>query len=214
MDETKTYETLGDTSYIYVGGGVTDKDIIWNIEGKEIFLPEKKTGIGAIILKKDNKQESLYQPEAIFIYNNKQYNIPLRYMYYNGKLNDFKTGLDAGIFIYPRLSVNQNNQPNINKIGAIAYLSEKTINSNFVNFYLFNENSENFKLVHTEKNLIVDSLESQGIELGDFIQYQGFQGPIKIWEINYPSDVMFKEKYLETKYPDINLTIAQEGKYN
>jgi len=214
MDNSQTQETKDKTKYIYVGGTSTDEDIIWEENSREIFLPKKRTGIGAIILEKDNEKDVFYQPKAIFVYNNQQYNIPLKYMYYNNKLYDFKSGLDAGIFIYPQMKIEQNNVPSINKIGALLYLSKRTIHSNLANLYLFNKDSKNFKVAHIESNLIIENLKQQVPDIGEFVQYQGFQGPIKIWEINYPENIEFKKEYLETQYPDEALNLAKPGEYN
>jgi len=209
MDGAQTQETKDETIYFYRGGTVVDEDIIWNEDGKDIFLPKKKAVVGAIFLKMDSS-EKISQPEAIFVYN-QQYKIPLRYAYYNGELHDFKSGLEAGIFIYPQAVIKEG-QLNINKIGALLYLSKRTIHSHLANLYLFGKESNNFRLAHSEKNFIIKDLENQGISIGDFLQYQGFQGPIKIWEINYPSNTIFKQEYLGKEYPD-EIKMAKKGEY-
>ena len=77
--------------------------------------------------------------------------------------------------------------------------------------YIMNDpldNFPNFELVHTESNLIVDSLEKQGMSLPDFVFYQGIQGPIKIWEITYTGEEEIREEYLDkdsSKYLDWKL---------
>ena len=106
-----------------------------------------------------------------------------------------------------------NGQQGINEIGAMLYLSKRTIYSNIANFYLFEKESENFRLAHIESNLIIDELRKHGLEIGEFLQYQGFQGPIKFWEINYPKDIEFKKEYLERQYPNEELRLAKEGEY-
>jgi hypothetical protein len=70
------------------------------------------------------------------------------------------------------------------------------------------KNFENFKLNHTQQNLIVENLEAQGMDLPDFVYYQGIQGPIKIWDIEYTGKEEYKEEYLDTdqsKYLDWKL---------
>ncbi len=211
MDETKTMETKDETVYVYTGGTMVDDDIIWEKEGEEILLPKKKAGIGAIFLRKNG--ENILQPKAIFVYNGQQYEIPLRFVYFNGKLYDFVEGLDAGIFIFPKLDQKEGGL-DVNGIGAAMYLSGRTIHSQLANLYLFDKKSYNFNLVHSEDSLIVESLKQQGLEIGEFVYYQGFQGPIKIWEINYPSGIEAKSEYLETVYPNQELNIAKPGEYN
>ena len=210
MDEAQTRETNNETIYIYSGGTATDDDIIWKEDDKEIFLPKKNAIVGALIL--TEKEDKLSQPKAIFIYNNKQYNIPLRYLYINGKLNDFGSGLEAGIFVYPKMNVLANGNANINPIGASFYLSKRTINSRIARLYLFGEESNYFKLVHIEDSLLVENLKGQGNEFGEFIYYNGFNGPIKIWEITYPSNIEFKQEYLNTESPK-EIDIAIPGEY-
>ena len=51
-------------------------------------------------------------------------------------------------------------------------------------------------------DLIVEILQQQGIAVGDFIYFNEFRGPIKIWEVTYPSNTILNQSYLETDYPD------------
>jgi asparagine N-glycosylation enzyme membrane subunit Stt3 len=212
MDERQTQETDTETSYIYTGGSVIDKDIIWEEDGKEIFLPKKKAGIGAIILKK--KGEKILQPAGIFVYNGQQYEIPLKYAYVGDKLYEFQEGLDAGIFIFPKLDISADGRSSINQIGAAMYLSKRTIHSQLANLYLFDQKSDYFNLAHSEDSLIIENLKQQGVEIKDFMYYQGFQGPIKIWEISYPSDIKANPEYLEITFPNPEVNIATPGEYN
>lgn len=211
MDSSQTLETNNNTIYIYTGGSATDEDITWEQDGKEIFLPKKKTAIGAIILNMD--EDEITQTKAIFIYNGQQYEIPLRYTYIYGQQYDFGKGLEAGVFVFPRLEI-QNGGLSSNNIGAAMYLSKKTIHSQLAKLYLFGEESNYFKLVHKENSFILDTLNEQGADLGDFVYYQGLQGPIKIWEINYPSNMEVNPDYLETAYPNSELELATSGEYN
>ena len=48
--------------------------------------------------------------------------------------------------------------------------------------------------------------------MGEFVYYNGFQGPIKIWEIEYPSDIQLDLNYLDTNYPE-ELQIANPEEY-
>jgi asparagine N-glycosylation enzyme membrane subunit Stt3 len=208
MNKKQTQETKNETIHIYVGSSSLDDDIILD----DVFLPKKQAGVGAVILKKTKNKEIL-QPEAIFVYNGKQYNIPLRFAFFNDELHDFGSGLEAGIFLFPKIDI-ENGQVKINEIGSLMYLSNRTIHSHLVNFYLFNKKSESFKLVHTEENIIITSLKQQGLELGDFVYYQGFQGPIKIWEINYPKNTRFNQEFLKTQFPNEELNLATPGEYN
>ena len=48
--------------------------------------------------------------------------------------------------------------------------------------------------------MIIADLNAQGLNLGEFVYYQGLQGPIKIWEISYTGKEEIKEEYLDTDY--------------
>ena len=99
-----------------------------------------------------------------------------------------------------------------NPIGAGFYLSEKVVNSQLARLYLFEQESDYFKIAHVEPNLFIEDLRNQGVELGEFVYYNGFQGPIKIWEIEYPLDIQLNLDYLETNYPK-ELRISNPEEY-
>jgi len=212
MNKKYTQETNDEVTYLYTGGVTLDYDVVWDFEGKEVLFPKKNAGIGGIVLK-ENKDDEFLQPEAIFVYNNQQYRIPLRYIYYNDKEYDFGTGLGSGIFLFPRID-SENGKQSLSQIGALFYLSERTVHSEMARLYLYNEKSDYFNLVHSEDSLVVESLKNQGINLSDFVYYQGFQGPIKIWEISYPSNMKINPDYLLTDYPNQELSLAKSGEYN
>lgn len=212
MDSSQIRETNTGTTYIYAGGIAIDEDIVLEKDGNEILLPRKGAAAGAVTLAKDI-DGNFKQPEVIFVYNNQQYTEKLRYAYVGGELLDFESGLNAGVFVFPRIEITSGGGANANEIGALLYLSGKTIDSNIARLYLFNEKSENFKLVHTEPNVFIDNLREQGVTLGDFVYYNGLQGPIKIWEINYPSNAEVKDIYLQENYPNLNVTLIKPGEY-
>ena len=212
LDEKQTQETNNETVYFYRGGSWADEDIIWEQDGKEIMLPKKNALIGAIMIR-ENQENQITQPKAIFVYNQKQYIIPLRFTYFNGELYDFESGLDAGVFIFPRLNTLQDGRTSIDDKGALFYLSGRTVHSQLANLYLYNQSSDYFKLVHTESSGIIENLRQQGVDKGEFLYYRGFHGPIKIWEISYPSDMVVNPDYLITKYPDKELRMAKSGEY-
>jgi asparagine N-glycosylation enzyme membrane subunit Stt3 len=212
QDGRQTVETAEATIYFYGGGGFSlDEDITWDFGGGEILLPKRSAGVGGIFVKQNSKGEFL-QPEAVIVYNKQQYKIPLRYLYLEGEKHDFGTGLEAGVFIFSSLDQTSTGT-SINSLGAAMYFSEKTVNSNMVQLYLFGKNSPNFELVHTEDSLFVENLKQQNATDKDFIYYQGLQGPIKIWKINYPSNIQANPDYLETVYPNQELNMAKPGEY-
>ncbi len=213
MDSSQTYETNNETIYVYSGGSYVDEDIVWNQDGKNIFLPKRNAIVGAVLLKQD-KDRKFLQPEAVFIYNNQQYKIPMRYVSVDGKNFDFESGLDAGIFLYPRVESLSGTNAKINPIGALVYLSKRTVHSNIANYYLFGKNSDYFKLVHTEEDLIVQNIKTQNPELGSFVYYDGLRGPIKIFSIKYPVWIKMNETYLSREIPNPEVTYIKPGEYN
>jgi len=207
-DTGQTVEYKNSTSFVYTGGFPLDNDIIYDDNGIKIFIPmSSKSGLIGIITERDNTGKIIKNPIAVFIYQNKQYKIPLRYAFdsTSKEFIDFKSGLDAGIFIFPYISQNGNNV-GIDKDGAIMYMSSRIIYSRVARLYLFRENNNYFKLVHSEDDFVVDELKSKNAINSDFIYYQGFRGPIRIWELNYPTEMKINTEYLEKRYPNERLT--------
>ncbi len=210
MDSTQTRETNNETIYVYPIGTPVDEDIILEKDGREILLPRKKAIVAAIGTR-ENKDGEPLQPTIFFIYNGNQYEMPLRYVYIKNKMYDFKTGLEAGIFIFPLLENNEG-QLGVSEKGAAFYLSTRTIHSGIARYYLFNEQSDYIKLAHSEDDLVIADIKRQGVNLGEFAYYNGLRGPIKIWDINYPSDIKLNSSYLNTEYPK-ELTNVNPGEY-
>ena len=120
-------------------------------------------------------------------------------MYFNEELVDFGGGLDATVIIMP--TINQNGeQINIDGLGMVIYLSQKVSKSLFAQLYLLDDSFENYdtvKLVHSEEDPLIVSLNSQGANIKDFVYFGGFRGPIKIWEVSYPDNILEKEEFLK-----------------
>ncbi|GAI47925.1 unnamed protein product, partial [marine sediment metagenome] len=85
-------------------------------------------------------------------------------------------------------------------LGAGLYLSPKVSKSLFAQLYLMNDAFDNYKtikLAHSEDDQVVKSLKMQGVDLGEFVYYQGFRGPIKIWDVRkVPENILVKEEFL------------------
>ncbi len=204
-DERQIQETRNSTIRVYQGGSMIDEDIVYEQGGKEIFLPAQNAAVIGVILEISQKGESLSfnkQPEGIFYYQGQQIRIPLRYIYVNGQFVDFKTGLEGCVYIIER--VDQANQGvSVDEMGALMYLSPRIMRGLLGQIYLLDDpfnNFPNFELAHSEPNLIIESLNSQGMNLNEFVFYQGIQGPIKIWEIQYTGEEEFKQEYIESDY--------------
>jgi asparagine N-glycosylation enzyme membrane subunit Stt3 len=213
-DEKNIQETSEGMVKIYQLGGIVDEDIYY----KDIFLPgpsyddygrpSYKSFIGGIILKIRSDNLLVDQPEAVYIYNNVQYKIPLRYLYFEGELHDFGSGLNGTLRLLP--SIQQSSQGlSIDPTGAGIYLSPRTGKTLFSKLYLlddpFNE-YEDISLVHSEDEPVISAVRAQGAIIKDIVYYQGFRGPIKIWEVNYPEDTQVYEEFLkpQTGYGDVD----------
>ena len=86
-------------------------------------------------------------------------------------------------------------------MGALFYLSplvEKSLLSRLYLMYDPLDQYKTVKLVHSEPDPTIDSLNKQGANLGDFAYINGLRGPIKIWEVNYPTNILTKEEFLRT----------------
>jgi len=201
IDSDQTQEINNKTRILFTGGAAIDEDIVYtDNEGKQTFLPAERAGLAAISLEYDTQKNevSLSQPIGIFIYNNQRYDIPLRYLYYNGEILDFGAGIESMARIIPGLSQSSEGI-SVNQIGAAIYLSEKTKDTLFAQLYLLDDPENKYPtitLAHLEDDFVVKSLKQQGLDLGDFVYYQGLRGPIKIWEVNYPKGTPRHEEYL------------------
>src|SRR3989344_776681 len=201
-DNAQTIERKNATIFVYPGGNPLDQDIIYNQNGTELFLPEGKTYLAAILLTV-NETDSISDVSGVYFLQDKTYQIPLRY-YWDKQTGivDRGKGVDAGIFIYPRVTVNAQGGGEIEPRGALLYLSTRTVRSNLARFYLYGELNVNFPLAHLEPDALVKTLESQSSGFGDFVYFNEFRGPIKIWALKYPKNTRFNEEYLETDYPE------------
>jgi asparagine N-glycosylation enzyme membrane subunit Stt3 len=194
---SQVQETKNGTIRIYNGGFGIDEDIIYEKDGKNILLSSSNTGLAGVIL--EYEKNSTKQPEGVFVQNGNQIKIPLRYLYYNKKLYDFKSGLNATVIIFPSLIADANGGASMDNFGAMIYLSDKTQNSLFAKLYLMDDPLREYttlNLAHAEDDQIIKYLNSQGANL-EYIYYNGFRGPIKIWKVEYPKNTAIENGFLE-----------------
>ena len=199
LDSGRTQVTENGELRLYQGGTVVDEDIVYNLNGTQIFLPQSNAFIGAVTLeiKKQGDSISIQQPNGIFVYNGQQIRLPLRYIYVDGQLIDFGSGIESVIKLIPR--VTQNNGVQIDNLGSAIYLSPKVKDSLFAQLYLLNDTFGNYKevkLVHSQADPFIASLNSQGANLGEFVGFRGFRGPIKIWKIEHSESTKIMEEFL------------------
>jgi asparagine N-glycosylation enzyme membrane subunit Stt3 len=204
-DESSSRETQNSTIKVYQFGGVVDEDIYY----ENIFLPgpnyddygrpSYKSYIGGVVITINQQSGQIDSAEGVYFYNNAQHRIPLRYVYVDNKLVDLGSGFNATIMLIPAVQPSGNSM-NVGPIGAAIYLSPRTGNSLFAKLYLMDDplnEYEHISLVHSEENMVIESLNSRGANVGDFIYYQGFRGPIKIWETDTPEETPVYEDFLK-----------------
>lgn len=196
-------ERKNETIFFYQGGVGLDEDYNLKDNSTQVFFPSGKTGIGALLISiSKDANASINQPQSIWVYNNKQYAIPLRYAYYKNKLYDFGSGYGGCAYIMPKIT-SSGQQVSVDDKGAAFFLSERNMRALWVRLFLLGE-SGNFELVHDEQDYIVAELKRQGAipDYQDFVFYNDVRGPIKIWKIHYPPDIKFKPEYISEDYPE------------
>ena len=204
-DESQLRETKEDIVHLYRGSMYLEEEYAVETNDSKIILPSYQAGIAGVFLR-EGKNGELKQPQVIFVYQGKQYNLGLKCVYYKNKKYDFGTGYKGCLYIAPAL-VSENGRMFIKETGTSLFFTERAMRALWIKLYFFNE-GENFKLVHSEDSFIVKDIKNQKPDIGDFVFFQGVQGPIKIWEVSYPANTKFKPEYLETSYPNESLRIS------
>lgn len=205
-----TQETKNSTIRVFKSSSYIDEDIIYkNNDNSSIFLPAQRAALLGIFLEysQNNNTISFNHPLGVFYDGNgNQIKIPLRYLYQNNKFIDYGSGINATFFVMPNIyQTSQGIQKD--ELGAGMYLSPRVMRGLFAQLYLLNDPFHNFgafELAHSEPSVIIDSLNSQGAKLNDFIFFGDVQGPIKIWNIKYTGDEKVNPEYLiKTPPPSI-----------
>ena len=184
LDTQDLKETRDGKMMIYKGGTALDKDFTY--KGK--LFPQGSAGIAGFFLplKENGTEQIIEQPIAVLVYNGQQFNVPLK-CYYLDNLFEFDgDGLDGCLRFIPTIDGQQGNP-----LGAGLYLSPKVRVTLFSRLFLFNEDSKYFKLVYDD---------SKGMPLA---VYNGrLIGPLKIWEISYPDNLVIPKEYYSEVLPD------------
>jgi hypothetical protein len=202
VEPSQTLETSYGEKRLYQGGAPVDEDIVYSEGNNSIFLPFGKAFVIGMIIEnsRNNNSISFKQPVGIFIYNNQQVRIPLRYLYYKGQIIDFKSGFEATARIMQKGDIS-GQQVSLDEFGAAIYLSPKVSRGLFAQLYLMNDPLKKYStvtLAHSQPDLFVSQLRAQGLSIEDIVYFQGFRGPIKIWKVDYPSNILEREEFLRT----------------
>lgn len=196
VDNAQSKETATGNMFVYTGGSFVDGDIEFN--GSFIPGPSyDKNGIASYnayiagliinIVNSNKTGTSIAQPTAVFIYNNKQFRMPIRYVYFNNQLIDFKSGIESTFRIMPQVTQSATGQIAINQLGAGIYLSPRVSNSLFAQLYLMDDPLNQYSAIKKadfENDYVVTALNQQGANVGEFIYFNGFRGPLKVWKVD------------------------------
>jgi dolichyl-diphosphooligosaccharide--protein glycosyltransferase len=216
-DNRQTQETAEGLIRIYPSNSPVDEDINYLENGTNVFIPgasissqdniQYNAAIAGIILETKNIDNAteFKQPQAVYYYQGKQITLPLRYIYYENKLYDYKTGINAAISIVQKIDADGNGGMSLDQMGAIIYLSPRILRGFLGQVYILDDafnNFPNFKIVHSEPDYIISSINAPNVKFGEFVYYQGLRGPIKIWEIKYSGKETINKDYTLTQPPN------------
>ena len=215
-EPTQTIETSGGETRLYQGGAPLDEDIIYSEGNGSIFLPSGKAFVIGMIIEtsRNNNSISFKQPIGVFIYNNQQIRIPLRYVYYKGQIIDFKSGVEATARIMQKGDIS-GQTVSLDELGAVIYLSPRVSKGLFAQLYLMDDPLNKYgtiTLEYAQPDLFVSQLRAQGLAIENIVYFQGFRGPINIWKVDYPANTLEREEFLRTSggYGELdNLTFTK-----
>ena len=188
----------------YTGSFGLDQDVVYETNGTTIFLPEGRADLDAINVHRDKETNEIVNVEGIFVDQENgiqsQHTIPMRYIYSNGELTDLDQGINAGVYLMPAVDPSRGS---LQRDAIAMYLSNKTVQSQLARLYLYKEDNPNFKLVHSENDVVVKQLQSANALSPDedIVFMQGFRGPLRIWEIDYPEGMVAEEEFMSVNYP-------------
>jgi len=212
-DEKQTQENVNGTTKVYNLGVCVDGDIEYKNNQTRIFLPGMSVNaqqkmscnsyLAGIIMEIEIKGNlsSFKQPIGVFIYNNKQYRMPLKNVYFNGQMLTFSEGIDAVVYLIPRIDETAGK---IDNLGAVIYLSPRTFNSLMGKLYVLNDYYGEYPgldIADKEDDPAVNYFKQfTNGQLNEFIYYQGLRAPLKIWKVNYPTDTPVHKEFLDPAF--------------
>jgi hypothetical protein len=202
-DPQQSIEKANSSIKVFSAGVYTDMDIMYDLEGKIILLPKGKTIFAGVIMEITNGPSLSISspPQAVFFYNNQRYTLPVKTLFYGGRLVHFSEGINATVMIFPGV-VSRENGVEIDMFGAAAYLSEKTQNSLIAKLYLMGDPENQYptlKLAYVEDASIIKTIKKQVPHLGNFVYYGGLVGPIKIWKTE---NIQKRQEFLQNIDPE------------
>lgn len=210
-DNSQMQETSTGFVKVYPLGGCVDGDIsYYDNDGARVFLPgisisktqqmECNSYIAGVIIEFEELEGklSVKRPTGVFIYNRKQYRLPIKNVFIGGEMISFEDGIDSVIYLIPRIDENSNK---IENTGAMIYLSPRTFDSLMGRLYIlgdpFNE-YPTLKEARVEDDMVVSYFKQfTGGKMNEFVWYRGLRAPLKIWKVDYPESIGVQEKFLD-----------------
>ncbi len=184
-----------------------EEDIYYKSGSTNIHLFRENSGLIGVTLNysSTNSSVTFNQPTGVFVSKAGYTYIPIRYLKYNNKFYDFGSGIEAAVYVIQKVSQNSNGL-NIDEFGSIIYVSPRVMRGMVGQLYILGDpfkKFSNFKLAHSEQNLLVNSLNQQGANLRDFVYIiSELQGPIKIWNVTYTGNEKINPEYTQREFPD------------
>tara|TARA_Y100000310_G_scaffold344360_1_gene456732 strand:- start:6712 stop:9342 length:2631 start_codon:yes stop_codon:yes gene_type:complete len=196
VDHSRTQEKRENVELFFAGSHVFDEDFVF---ADKVF-PKGSSGIGGVVVPvvthPDGKL-TISQPSAIVVYAGQQFSVPLECVFVEGKEVEFDLdGLEGCLVLIPRFTGNQ-----FEPVGAGLYVSSKIRRTVFTHLFLYGEKSGNFRVVYDDSG--------KDVNTAPLMVYNGrLVGPLKIWEINYPSGLKPSDWYYGNELPDPNVMAA------
>jgi hypothetical protein len=205
-------ETSTGVNRVYQLGSCVDQDINYN----GTFLPgialsktqslSCKSAIGGIIIEQtvNNGSITFKQPTGAFFYNGKQYNVPIKNLYFNGKMITYANGIDAVAYIIPKLSQTNDGKANLDQTGAVIYLSPLVKNSLMGKLYILDDYYKEYigitKAYFADDSAVTYLKQMAGSDIGDFVYFNGLRAPLKIWKVSYPAGTQTHKEFLSRNF--------------
>jgi dolichyl-diphosphooligosaccharide---protein glycosyltransferase len=197
INDQATQYTRENTILIYSGNFGLDEDFIYN---KKVYA-KNQAGIVAIKipiqgeLTQELQLNKIQQPSVLLSTQTEQQELKLQCLYIGESEIVYPEYDIEGCFrILPTWDGGQNS----NNLGAGLFLSKRTYNTLLSKLYILNQESEYYTEVYNDKTQM------------PFLIYQGrLIGPMKIWELNYPTTLSLteeeKEFYLAKSFTEAGL---------
>jgi len=201
-------ETATGITRLYQLGSCVDQDINYNgtfLPGLAVSKTQSlscKSAVGGILLEQKNNNDSVTfkQPIGAFIYNNRQINLPIKNLYFNGKMITYEEGIDAVAYVIPKLVQTNDGKVSVDPTGAVIYLSPLVKNSLMGKLYILNdyygEYTDLNKAYFADDDVVSYLKQMMGDSLGDFVYFQGLRAPLKIWKVSYPLGTPVHREFL------------------